>query len=155
MKNMKRLIGALMAVVLLITAFGLTAQAAGYDGEDFKAKVITESANVYKKMNGKKVGTLSKGAVVTVTGGKGGWAKVKRDGKVRYMKVKDLIAEAPVRIVQTIAKAQIFVIKGGSGWKIVPAGTTLYVYGKDANGHYLVGNHKMSRLGYIEKGKVI
>lgn len=155
MKSLKKLLSIILMIVTITAIVAVPALA--YKGEDFKAKVIENNSTVWAKAstNSSRIGYLKKGTTVTVTDYKGKWAKVVRNGCVGYMKIRDLIAEAPTSIVVTKNAAPIQYIKGGKGYTIAKAGTTLYVYGKDESGHYLVGNHKMTKLGYISRKDVI
>ena len=148
----------ILSIIAVITVLGILAvpALADYKGEDFKAKVISDSACVYEKAKTKSdvLGVLNKGAVVTVIGARGNWAKVERKGRTGYMKISDLMSDGPCMIVMTKDVTPVFMIKGGKGWKLVSAGTTLNVVGKDGSGHYLVANKSMTKLGYIDKNLV-
>ena len=81
----RRIISLVMAAMLIMTQF-CPAFAASV-----KAKVTSSSANFYTKASTDSAHVdISKGATVTVTGVKNGWAKVKYKGVTGYMKTSAL-----------------------------------------------------------------
>lgn len=157
---MKRVLSIVLLMILTVGIFASIPAMADYVGEDFKGKVISSGAKVYAKAStsAKVLGTLKKGAVVTVTGAKGKWAYVRSGSKTAYMRIKDLCSDAPGGYVTVKKVSTVYYFrkngKNKSGLAYVSPGKVLCVFGKDEKGRLLVGNRSQTTLGYISKKNV-
>lgn len=150
MNRMKKLIAALLALVLL-AGVCISAQAASY-----KAKVFSSSMQVFSapSISAGSLGALGQGKTFTVKAISGDWALVEYKGRTGYAKMSDIMFSNKITGVVTRDSKLNYItresFREGTYYKAnIQAGTQVYVVG--IHGSYLlVTNGSGSALGYIK-----
>lgn len=147
-KYSRKIMCALMAVMLIITASGAALAAS------VSVRVNTSGARIYKSASTRSASLpMKKGLKLTLTGVNGAWARVKYKGVTGYCALAALNTTSRY---PGYAKSGAYIYKSAStssAKKALPVNTKVYVIGKSGS-FYRVQNSSGSITGYMKTSSI-